>query len=300
MDLADVALFRAIAASGSLAAAGRQMGLAPMAVSRRLAGLEAEIGARLIHRTTRSLSLTAEGEAFLPHAHALAEAQEAALASVAPGTVGLGGTLKLTAPNRIGRSILVPILAEMIDANPSLRVELSLSDGLVDIAGAGLDLAIRVSPLESSELIAARLADNPRILCAAPRYLERFGAPERLDDLVSHACLGLRAMDSWPFHVGGERRGVRVSGPFSADSVEAVLAACQQGLGIALISYWDIWQSLERGELVRIPLADAEPDELGIWAVFPTRRHMPRRVRALIDAVKARLSQMPAAGAAGI
>lgn len=293
MDLADVALFRAIASSGSLAAAGRQMGLAPMAVSRRLAGLEAELGVRLIHRTTRALSLTAEGEAFLPHANSLIETQEAALDAIGPDAAGLSGTLKLTAPNRIGRSILVPILSELIAANPSLRVELSLSDGLVDIAAAGMDLAIRVSPLESSELIAARLADNPRILCAAPGYLGRFGAPRRLADLARHACLGLQAMDGWPFEIDGETRSLRVHGPFSTNSVEAVLAACLEGTGIALISYWDVWQHLERGELIRIRLADAVPDELGIWAVFPTRRHMPQRVRALIDAVRTRLSQLP-------
>jgi DNA-binding transcriptional LysR family regulator len=136
MDLADVALFRTIASVGSLSAAARQMGTTPMLVSRRLAGLEAELGARLFHRTTRSLSLTPEGEAFLPHAVTLIEARDSAFGSVSSGGSGLSGVLKITAPNVIGHSVVVPVVAELIADNPTLRVDLTLSDGIVDISTA--------------------------------------------------------------------------------------------------------------------------------------------------------------------
>jgi DNA-binding transcriptional LysR family regulator len=289
MDLADVALFRTITSVGSLSAAARQMGTTPMLVSRRLAGLEAELGARLFHRTTRSLSLTPEGEAFLPHAVALIEARDSAFESVSSGGSGLSGVLKITAPNLIGHAVVVPLVAELIADNPALRVDLTLSDGVIDIATAGLDVAIRVALMKPSDMIATRLADNPYTLCASPGYIARFGEPTTTGDLVGHPCIKLHAMDTWPFMRDGELHRVRVSGPLSASTVDAVRAACIAGAGIAMMTYWDVHKLIEREELKRIILADVEPVEIGIWAVFPTRAHMPVRTRAFIDALRERL-----------
>src|ERR1700754_4097582 len=213
MDLADVALFRNITSAGSLSAVARQMGMTPMLVSRRLAALEAELRVRLFHRTTRSLSLTPEGEAFLPHAIALIKARDLALESVSfPGS-GLSGMLKVTAPNVIGHAVVVPLVAELIANNPALHVDLTLSDGVIDIASAGLDVAIRVAPMKPSDMIATRLADNPYVLCASPAYIARFGEPATTGDLAGHPCVKLHAMDAWPFMRGGEPDRVRVAGP---------------------------------------------------------------------------------------
>ncbi len=290
MDLADVALFRTIASAGSLSAAARQLGTTPMLVSRRLAGLEDELGARLFHRTTRSLSLTPEGEAFLPHAVTLMEARDSALDSVSSGGSGLSGVLKITAPNVIGHSLVVPVAAELIGDNPALRVDLTLSDGVIDIATAGMDVAVRVAEMKPSDMIATRVADNPFILCAAPDYVARFGEPATTEDLVSHPCIKLHAMDNWPFTRGGEMHRVRISGPLSASTVDAVRAACIAGVGIAMLTYWDVHEQIARGELHRIVLTDVEPREVGIWAVFPSRTHMPARVRAFVDALRNRCS----------
>ena len=289
MDLADVALFRTIAARGSLSAAARQTRTTPMAVSRRLAGLEAEMGVRLFHRTTRSLALTPEGEAFLPYAVTLLETHDAALASVAAGDAGLTGVLKVTAPNVIGHSVVVPVVAALIADNPELRVDLVLNDSLVDIAAAGLDVAIRVSSMEPSDLIATRLADNPRILCASAAYLARFGRPETIADLVSHPCIRLHAVDSWPFRIDGKQERVRIDGPLSANTVDAVRAACLAGMGIAMMTYWDVRDAIAVEALEPIVLTGAEPDTLGIWAVFPTRKHLPPRVRQFIALLRERL-----------
>ena len=289
MDLADVALFRTITSLGSLSAAARQMGTTPMLVSRRLGALEAELGARLLHRTTRSLSLTPEGEAFLPHAIALIEARDSALESVSSCGFGLSGILKVTAPNLIGHAVIVPVMAELIANNPALRVDLTLSDGVINIASTGLDVAIRVATMKPSDMIATRLADNPYTLCASPAYIARFGGPATVGDLVGHPCIKLHAMDTWPFRRGSELDRVRIDGPLSASTVDAVRAACIAGVGIAMMTHWDVYEQIEREELKRIVLADAEPGELGIWAVFPTRRHMPARVRAFIDALRERL-----------
>jgi DNA-binding transcriptional LysR family regulator len=286
MDLDDVALFRTITVTGSLSAAARQRGTTPMAVSRRLAALEAQLGVRLFHRTTRSLSLTSEGESFLPHAVALLEAAEVARTALAGGSSGLSGVLKLTAPNVIGHSIVVPIIAEMTADNPALSVELTLSDGIVDIAGTGQDIAIRVSPLEPSDLIATKLSDNPRILCASPSYIGRFGKPETVADLVAHPCIKLQAMETWPFRIGAELVQVRVTGPIRANTVDAVRAACLAGAGIALMTHWDVRHLTQCGELVKIELMGAELDTLGVWAVFPSREQVPARVRVLIEKLK--------------
>ena len=289
MDLADVALFRAIVSFGSLSAAARQMGITPMLVSRRLAGLEAELGARLFHRTTRSLSLTAEGEAFLPHAVTLVEARDAALDSVSSGVSGLSGVLKVTSPNVIGHSIVVPVVAELMANNPALRVDLTLSDGVIDIATVGLDVAVRVAVLKPSDMIATRMADNPFTLVASPGYVARFGEPVTTEDLAHHACIKLHAMDNWPFTRGGELQRVRISGPMSASTVDAVRAACIAGVGIAMLTYWDVHKQIECGELKRVVLTDVQPLEIRVWAVFPTRTQMPARVRAFIDALRERL-----------
>ena len=289
MDLADVALFRAIAAMGSLSAAARQTGTTPMLVSRRLAGLEAELGARLFHRTTRSLSLTPEGEAFLPHATALIEARDAAIDSLSSGGSGLSGVLKITAPNVIGHSVVVPVIAALIADNPALRVDLTLSDGVIDVATTGLDVAVRVAVMKPSDLIATKVADNPFTLCASPAYIARFGQPATADELVGHPCIRLHGMDSWAFTRDGETDRVRIMGPLSANTVDAVRAACIAGVGIAMMTYWDVHEQFERGELQRVVLKDVKPLEIGIWAVIPTRSQMPARVRAFIDALRARL-----------
>lgn len=289
MDLADVALFRMIASQGSLSAAARQTGTTPMLVSRRLAGLEAEIGARLFHRTTRSLSLTPEGEAFLPHAATLIEARDSALDSVSAGSVGLSGVLKITAPNVIGHAVVVPVIAELIADNPALRVDLTLSDGVVDIAMVGIDVAVRVAVMKPSELIATKVADNPFTLCASPAYIARFGTPATTRDLIGHPCIRLHGMDSWAFTRGGETDRIRITGPLSANTVDAVRSACMSGVGIAMMTYWDVHGQIARDELRRIVLNDVKPLEIGIWAVIPTRSQMPARVRAFIDALRDRL-----------
>jgi DNA-binding transcriptional LysR family regulator len=290
MDLTDIALFRTIVAEGSLSAAARRTGIAPMAASRRLAALEAQLGARLFNRTTRSLSLTPEGEAFLPHAAALIEARDSALESVSSAGPGLSGVLKITSPNVIGHAVIVPVIAELIADNPALTVDLTLSDLVVDIASKGLDVAIRVAPMKPSDMIAAKLAPNPYVMCASPAYIARFGKPARLSELGSHPCIRLHAMDSWPLMCNGGIEHIRVDGPFSASTVDAVRAASLAGIGIAMMTYWDVYEQLANGELEEITLTDAKPAELGIWAVYLSRAHLPARVKALISALRERLT----------
>ncbi|MCP8894600.1 LysR family transcriptional regulator [Shinella daejeonensis] len=295
MDVSDVALFCSIVSTGSLSAAGRLVDASPMAVSRRLAKLEGELGVRLVHRTTRSLALTSEGETFLPLARAMLDARDTALSAFAERPEGLGGTLRVTAPNIIGRTLVVPAVARLMAAHPLLQADVTLSDGIVDIVASGIDVAIRVAPLQVSELIAVKLADNPRTLCASPAYLEAHGHPQMLSDLDTHACLTLHGIGSWLFQRDGQQIARPINGRLSASSADALRAACLAGTGLALLTYWDVVGDLAGGELVEVPLQDADPVSLAVWAVLPSRRHMPSRVGCFIEELRSSLISRPGA-----
>jgi DNA-binding transcriptional LysR family regulator len=283
-------IFLAVAAASSLSAAARQLGIVPMQVSRRIAALEEELSVRLFHRTTRSVSLTAEGEALLPHAQAMTEAEDSALEELRPATRKVTGVLRVTAPSVFGQSIVLAMLPRLLEQHPDLRIDLDVSDRVVDIVGQGLDLALRVAPLADSELVARRIAANPRVICAAPAYLRRHGRPTCLADLEAHQCIVLQAVPRWPLLVDGELQRCRVNGRVSTSSVDAVRAAAVQGLGVAMLAYWDVYQQLRDGTLVEVELADAEMEQLAVWAVMPTRRYVPARVRVFLEMLEAELA----------
>ena len=283
MQIPDVEVFSAIAENGSLSAAARRLGLAPMTVSRRLAALEGELGVRLFHRTTRAVSLTAEGETFLPFAATLLEASEGARVSLKSYAGTASGILKVTAPTVFGQSVIMPLIPALLGEHPALRVDLTLSDSIVDIVGLGIDVAIRIATLRDSALIARPLAPNRRVLCASPIYLERNGVPTTMDALLSHRRIGLHGMPYWPFMQGGEAVAMRAEGVFSANSVEAVRTACRQGLGVAMLTYWDIRDDLDAGTLHLVELEDVSPEQLFITAILPTRQHVPHRVKVFLQ-----------------
>lgn len=292
MDLADLAVLVEAAQAGSLAAAGRRLGLTPMAASRRLAALEAELGVRLLHRTTRALSLTAEGEAFLPHAQAMLEQEADGRAAVRPAEAGAAGLLRITASVPFGRKIVTPMLARFLQANPELRVELRLSDSLIDIAAQGVDLALRIGPLRDSTLVARRVAASPRGLYAAPDYLARRGTPATTADLAAHECLLLPSMTQWTFERAGKPVRQRISGRFVADSYEALHQAAIEGLGVVRLSAWNVQDDLAAGRLVEVALTDAILPEQAVWAVYPTARFVPAKVRLFVEAFQAHMRDL--------
>lgn len=291
MLIADLRIFLSVVSVGSLSAAARQLDIAPMQVSRRLAALEDELGIRLFHRTTRSVSLTSEGEALVPYAHTMIDAEESALGELGPMSAAVRGVLRMTAPSVFGQSIVLSVLPRLLEQHPELCVELDISDKVIDIVAGGLDLALRIAPLVDSELIARRIASNPRVLCAAPAYLERHGLPATLADLNQHHCILLQAFPQWPFVIDGELQRRRLRGRLKTSSVDAVRTAATQGLGIAMLTYWDVVQQLQDGSLVEIKLADAGMEALSVWAVTPTRRYVPARVKAFLDALDAVMNQ---------
>ncbi|MGE1527053.1 LysR family transcriptional regulator [Pseudomonas ceruminis] len=283
MQVAEVEAFVAIAASNSLSGAARRLGVLPMTISRRLASLEEELAVRLVHRTTRSVSLTPEGELYLPYAQAMLDANEAARAAILSCAGAASGLLKVTAPTVFGQAVILPMIPELLEENPALRIDLTLSDSIVDIVGLGIDVAIRIATLRDSALVARHLAPNPRVICASPSYLQRKGIPGTLEELRAHDCIGLHSMPYWPLMKDGERCSVKADAAFSANSVEAVRRAGKVGLGIVMLSYWDVRTDLADGSLQEIKLADAVPENLSITALLPTRQQVPYRVKAFLD-----------------
>ncbi len=291
MQLSDIEVFAAIASSRSLSEAARRLGLSPMAISRRLAALENDLGVRLVHRTTRSVSLTPEGEVFLPHAKTMLHISETARATLKADAGTASGVLRVTAPSVFGQTVIMPLLPALMQENPALSIDLTLSDSIVDIAGLGIDVAIRIATIRDSALVARSLAPNPRVVCASPDYLTRRGQPSLLDELLQHPCITLHAMPYWPFIRDGEPVAIRAQGAFSANSVEAVRTACKQGLGLAMLTYWDVQQEIHEGSLLQIHFEDVIPEQLSVTAVLPTRQRVPNRVRLFVDRLEAELNK---------
>ncbi len=292
IDLGDLTVLLEAVRQGSISAAGRQLGLTPVAASRRLAALEAELGVRLLHRTTRSLSLTTEGEAFLPHAEAIIEHANDGRAAATADEANVSGILRITASIPFGRKVVTPMLASFLRTHPRLRVELRLGDTFVDIVAEGIDVALRIGELQKNDLVARRLSDSPRGLYAAPGYLARHGTPSTLAELRQHNCLTFPGTTHWTFDSYGRSVRQPVRGRFAADSMEALHQASLEGLGIVQIAEWNVCDDVSAGRLVPVLLEGTTVPDPGIWAVIPTRRFLPGKVRLFLDAFAAHLKSM--------
>lgn len=293
MKLEDVEVFVEAVKAGSLAGAARRLSVSAMAASRSLNNLEAELGVRLVHRTTRSLSPTSDGAVFLPHAQALLEDKNNALADLFPEGTHLSGRLRITASAGFGRKIVAPMLTRFMQQHPALQVDLLATDEQVDIVGKGIDVALRIAPLRDNRLVAHRLCHNPRDLCASAAYLAANGYPKSFNDLAAHSCLTTSDSVHWSFEQGEQHYKQKVSGRFSANSIEAIFEACLGGLGIANLSRWYVEPAFREGKLVRIVLEDAHPESLAVWAVYPTSRLIPAKVRKFVEALEAELLLNP-------
>lgn len=293
MDLDDLALFVRAVAAGNLSAAGRELGLSPAVASKRIAALENRIGARLLHRTTRAVTTTEEGLAFHAHAQRILAEMEEALAAVRPDGEPRGH-LRLTVPASFGRMHISPLVPEFLLAHPGLTMDLHMSDSLVDIVEDGFDLAIRVTAPKDSTLVARRLAPNRRIVCAAPSYLARRGTPRTPDDLARHDCLVNNDLHVWDFEgPDGSRRSVRVSGPLKTNHAEVLRDAVVGGLGIARKSTWDLADHLAKGDLVPLLPEWSIASDVAVWAVYPTARFVPPKVRAFVAFLHDRWGREP-------
>lgn len=281
--------FVAVAARGSLSAAAQAEGVAPAVIGRRLDALEARLGVKLLIRTTRRLTLTFEGSAFLEDCQRLLNDFQNAEASVSLGGVKASGHLRVTAPAGFGRLHVAPLLPAFLDAHPEVSVSLDLTDRLTDIVNEGIDLAIRIGALDDSSLVGVKLADNRRVVVASPDYLARHGVPVTPSDLAEHDCLtfgnyGNQAR-GWQFLMQGKPVSLRVSGSMACNDGAVLRDWALAGRGLAWRSMWEVGDDLKAGRLTSVLDNFAAPDN-AIHAVFPQRRHLPLRVRMLIDFLK--------------
>ena len=241
------------------------------------------MGVRLFHRTTRKISLTEDGVAFLHHAEDVIASVEAAEASVGVGNLKPSGTLRVAAPASFGRMHILPAMKGFMNEYPNLKIDLKLSDTIVDLVEGGFDIAIRNSQLKDSTLIAKKLVNDRRILCASPEYISKYGSPASPMELRDHNCITLLNLDHWAFKGGNETLNIKVTGNFSTDNGEAIRDACSYGIGITVNSTWSAYQQLINGELVEVLSEYPLISETAIWAVYPSSRQLAPKVRAFID-----------------
>ena len=289
----QLSTFVAIAIKGSLTAAAQSEGVAPAMVGRRMDALEERLGVKLLIRTTRKVSLTAEGASFLDDCQRLMADLSHAEAAVSAGSIKARGHLRITAPAGFGRKHIANLIPHFQAAHPEVRVSLELSDRVVDLLNEPFDCAVRVGDLGDSNLVAVRLADNQRVIVGAPSYLKRAGTPKVLADLERHNCLAFgenASQRGWTLKQGGATVLQKVAGNLSCNEGTALHDWALAGHGLAWRSWWEVGQAVQEGKLITV-LDDFAAPPTGIYAVFPARKHLPLRVRVWVDFLKSHFAE---------
>lgn len=281
--------FVSVAARGSLTAAAQAEGVAPAVIGRRIDALEARLGVRLLVRTTRRITLTFEGGAFLEDCQRLLRDLHNAEASVSRGGVKASGHLRVTAPAGFGRAHVAPLVPSFVESHPEVSISLELTDRITDIVNENLDLAVRIGALDDSSLVGVPLAENRRVVVASPAYLRRRGTPATPADLVQHDCLTFGTYGNqargWQFTVDGRVASIRVNGSLECNDGAVLRDWALDGKGLAWRSLWEVGDDLRSGRLRSVLDAFAAPPT-AIHAVIAQRRHLPLRVRTFIDHLK--------------
>ena len=286
MLLENMDLFLRIVEKGTMAAAARDLGISPARVSERLVALEAHYGARLLTRTTRSISLTEEGRSLVEGARRILSEAGELESRIRLGSEQISGNIHICAPVDLGRNRIAPLLDSFISRHPDIKLELSLSDAWVDLVAQGADLAIRFGDLSDSTLRTRGLGKHQRMVLASPQYLKKYGTPQHPDDLEMHNCIlmrfGNKVDRDWKFRVAGKLKTWRVSGNRIVDDSELARTWCRAGYGIAFKSTWDAFEDLRSGALVPI-LSEFNPSLQKLQIVYPAGAHQPKRVRMVMD-----------------
>ena len=297
MDTEGVRLFVLAAEKLNISAAGRVLGMAPAVASAKLAKLETSLGADLLHRTTRKVSLSLEGAEFLPFAREILAQEAAARAALGHEGPAATGTLRFTAPSTFAQLYIAPLLPAFLAQHPGISLDLHLSDTRLDLIEGSFDLALRNAALEDTSMKGRKLADDTRVLCASPRYLEDHGTPQSPDDLAGHQLVAFR--DQAPRRLRRSDGGQGVFDPRQAacrlvvdDGLSQKLATAA-GAGISTNSLWSIHRELADGTLVRV-LPDYEVDDRSVlWLVYPKTNVLSPKVRVFIDFLLEKIGRTP-------
>ena len=292
--LTELEFFSVLVKAGSLSAAAREMDLTPPAVSKRISHLEERLGVRLLNRTTRHISVTAEGEVYLGHARRiLLEVQEMEQ-EVLSSRAQPKGLLRVNCTLGFGRTFIAPAISALVSKHPEMEVQLVLSATPLSVADGDFDVGIRFGLPPDSNIIARKLMPNRRFICASPLYLQKHPAPQIPTDLARHNCIVLRQDDTaygiWRFKHGEICETVKVKSSLSSNDGEVVLNWALEGHGILMRAEWDIAKYLRSGRLVRL-LDDYDLPAADIYAVYPERHYLCAKVRVFIDFLAARFSE---------
>ena len=289
----DYELFARIVEHGSVSAGAHAKHISPAMASKRLARLEARLGAQLIRRSTRRMELTETGARFYADVVEILAAIEAAEARVVGLRNAPAGTLRITAPTSFGRLHVAPVLADFLDRFPDVRAQLDLSDEYVDLLKTRVDIAVRITNAVDRPLVAERLADSRRVLCAAPSYCARYGVPAKPSDLAKHRLLAAREQTHWRLTGGGRSFSHPVESYVATNSSEVVRELALRGAGIALRSLWDVSAELASGRLVRVlPNCEGSADA-AIFAVRPPSAYLSAATSSFIEALAEAFSPVP-------
>lgn len=280
--LGDLEIFARVASTGSMSRAARDLGLSPPVISKRIKRLEERLGTRLLQRTTRQIALTEAGRGFHERVIAILGAVDDAETWVSQRANVARGPLRISAPTTFGRLHVAPHLVRFLEKYPEIAVDLSLADHFVDVVGDGFDVAIRIADLADTSLVAKKLASNHRLLCASPRYVEKHGLPASIADLARHRLLVHNA-DHWRLDGPEGAVSVPVQSAVVTNSSEVIREAVLAGLGIALRSTWDVGAELKSGQLLPVLPKYRGGQRVAIYAVYPSRRHLPQKTRVFID-----------------
>ena len=297
MDTQSLRLFVLACETLNISAAGRALGMAPAVASTRIAKLEHLLGADLLHRSTRKVSLSSEGQDFLPYAREMIAQEEAALAALGKGRAQISGTLRFAAPSTFAQLYIAPLLPTFMDQYPDLTLDLHLSDAQFDLIEGSYDLALRNSLLEDSSLTARKLADDTRVLCASPEYLGRNGAPTEPADLRAHRFVAFRNLEprtlvssdgaSATFDPRKTPRRLIVNDGLTQKQ------ATLNGAGISINSLWAVHRELEDGSLLRVLPGFEIADKPALWLVYPKSNVLSAKVRVLMDFLITHIGKSP-------
>jgi DNA-binding transcriptional LysR family regulator len=287
--LKQIEAFVDVIEKGSMARAALEQDITPVVLGRRIDALEKRLGVKLMHRTTRHLTLTEQGTVFLDHCRRLLDELDRAEQEVSEGRHKATGHLVVSTPAAFGRKHVAPHAPAFLKANPEVQISFNLTDRVVDLVREGYDLGIRIGGAIDPNFVAVKLASNRRVVCGTPAYFERHGIPRTLEDLDRHNCLAFNLQGGqqrgWFFQQHGKPVTIRVNGNLDCNDGELLHRWACEGLGLAWRSTWEIQAELASGALITV-LDDYALPQYDIVAVYPQQRHLPAKIRFFIDWLK--------------